>query len=359
MSLPCDSPLPSSPSLPTSIFSNDSVSALTSSSVSSRTKRNLRKLQPAWRTPVWEFFSIAEDTKFAKCKNCTELVARGGDNTKSFNTTNLVHHLKTKHSEEFSKLLEMKKKKESERETIRKERSQKKTMTGLRQLTLQKREDQTTAWNINDPRACIIHKKLAEIIAIDIRPVSIVEDVGFINFMKTLEPCYKIPSRKYSNENIFPKVIAGVKTELHKMLHTPEYIVKHYSYTTDIWSTNVAHKSLLSLTAHWISESFKKSSAVLNVTVLKGSHTGSYICDRFNYMLSTWRIDKENVHVVLRDNASNMVRAMKDAGLCSYGCFAHSLQLVVNDGVLSQRIVIDLLANCRSIVGHFRRSTVA
>ena len=62
---------------------------------------------------------------------------------------------------------------------------------------------------------------------------------------------------------------------------------------------------------------------------------------------------------VLRDNASNMVREMKDAGLCSYGCFAHSLQLVVNDGVLSQCIVIDLLANCRSIVGHFRRSTVA
>ena len=47
-------------------------------------------------------FSVAEDTKFAKCKNCTELVTRGGDNTKSFNTTNLVHHLKTK------QLLEMK-----------------------------------------------------------------------------------------------------------------------------------------------------------------------------------------------------------------------------------------------------------
>ena len=218
----------------------------------------------------------------------------------------------------------MKKKKESERETIRKERSQKKTMTGLRQLTLQKREDQTTAWNINDSRACIIHKKLAEMIAIDSQPVSIVEDVGFINFVKTLKPCYKIPSRKYFNENIFPKIIAGVKTELHKMLHTPEYIVKHYSFTTDIWSTNVAHKSLLSLTAHWISESFEKSSAVLNLTVLEGSHTGSYICDRFDYMLSTWRIDKENVHVVLRDNTSNMVRAMKDAGLCSYGCFAAS-----------------------------------
>ena len=50
---------------------------------------------------------------------------------------------------------------------------------------------------------------------------------------------------------------------------------------------------------------------------------------------------------------------MRDAGVASYGCFAHSLQLVVNDGVLSQRSVSDLLAICRQVVGHFKRSTVA
>jgi len=62
---------------------------------------------------------------------------------------------------------------------------------------------------------------------------------------------------------------------------------------------------------------------------------------------------------VLRDNASNMDKAMRDAGLKSYGCFAHTLQLVVNDGVLTQKSVSDLLAVCRQTVGHFKRSTVA
>ena len=52
-------------------------------------------------------------------------------------------------------------------------------------------------------------------------------------------------------------------------------------------------------------------------------------------MLSAWNIRKDDVHVVLCDIASNMCKAMKDCGLCSYGCFAHNLQLVVNDGVLS------------------------
>ena len=76
--------------------------------------------------------------------------------------------------------------------------------------------------------------------------------------------------------------------------------------------------------------------------------TGSMICFQPGGLV------RKKVHVVLRDNASNMARAMKDAGLCSYRCFTHSLQVVVNDGVLSQHIVTDLLANCRSIAGHFR-----
>ena len=41
------------------------------------------------------------------------------------------------------------------------------------------------------------------------------------------------------------------------------------------------------------------------------------------------------------------------------GCFAHSLQLVVEDGVFSQRAVTDVLATCRTIVGHFKHSSVA
>ena len=37
----------------------------------------------------------------------------------------------------------------------------------------------------------------------------------------------------------------------------------------------------------------------------------------------------------------------------------HTLQLVVSDGVLSQRAVIDTLAVCRNIVGYFKHSTIA
>lgn len=61
----------------------------------------------------------------------------------------------------------------------------------------------------------------------------------------------------------------------------------------------------------------------------------------------------------MTDNASNTKKALRDANLSGFGCFAHSLQLIVNDGVISQRVVIDVLAVARSIVCHFKRSTLA
>ena len=39
-----------------------------------------------------------------------------------------------------------------------------------------------------------------------------------------------------------------------------------------------------------------------------------------------------------------MAKAMRDASLPPLGCFAHMLQLVVHDGVLSQQVVMDTLA---------------
>lgn len=85
----------------------------------------------------------------------------------------------------------------------------------------------------------------------------------------------------------------------------------------------------------------------------RGSHTANAITNAIEEMLRDWKIDKKRVHVVLRDNAANMKKAMDQLGVPSLGCFAHSLQLVVHEGMLSQRAVSDAIANGRKIVAHF------
>ena len=98
---------------------------------------------------------------------------------------------------------------------------------------------------------------------------------------------------------------------------------------------------------------------MLNASRIDGSHTGAYIAQKIKEILESWFISTYRVHVILCDNGSNMVRAMKDANLPDLGCFAHTLQLIVHDGVLSQRAVIDILAICRKVVGHFKHSSLA
>ena len=156
-------------------------------------------------------------------------------------------------------------------------------------------------------------------------------------------------------EVILPRIMDGVATEVKKELRSAQW----YSFTTDIWSTEVSNDCLLSFTVHWLTELFEKKEAVLHAQPLPGSHSAEMLCREYNAMLSKWNIKKEQVHLRVRDNASNMVKAMADGDFEDLGCFAHTLQLVLHDGIFSQRAVIDTLAVCRQIVGHFKRSPLA
>ena len=50
---------------------------------------------------VWKYFSVDTPTStMATCKTCGVKVSRGGVKQTSFNTSNLIKHLKTKHVNE-------------------------------------------------------------------------------------------------------------------------------------------------------------------------------------------------------------------------------------------------------------------
>lgn len=95
---------------------------------------------------------------------------------------------------------------------------------------------------------------------------------------------------------------------------------------------------MLSLT-EWLDEDFNMQKTLLHAQECSGSHTGTMICQAFETMLKQWSITKDRVHVVLRDNARNMTKAMEECGFASLGCMAHTLQLAVNEAVLSQRSI--------------------
>ncbi|XP_067252965.1 zinc finger BED domain-containing protein 4-like [Chanodichthys erythropterus] len=215
--------------------------------------------------------------------------------------------------------------------------------------------DKARKYSSDHPKVKDLNDKIIEFIALDNQLFSVVEDVGFRRLMMHLEPRYAMPSRRYFSDVALPELQSVVASQIEKLLAG----ACHISFTTDIWTSSVSPVSMLSLTAQWIDEDFTLKKAVLHSQECSGSHTAAAIASAFESMFGKWKIERERVHVVLRDNARNMVKAMMEFGVTCLPCMAHSLQLAVNDGVLSQRSVADVVAVGRRIIGHFKHSQLA
>ncbi len=80
--------------------------------------------------------------------------------------------------------------------------------------------------------------------------------------------------------------------------------------TADIWSKPGFASSYLGITVHFISDSFKLESAVLELVYFPSRHTGKAIADVINKVLDDWGIS-HLVSTIITDNASNMIKAFK------------------------------------------------
>ena len=87
------------------------------------------------------------------------------------------------------------------------------------------------------------------------------------------------------------------------------------------------------------------------------SHTGN-IASVINSCVQSWKLT-EKLTCIVRDNAANYVAGLRDANILNFGCLAHTLQLIINDGVLVQRSVQELLGVARKLVGYYKHSNVS
>jgi hypothetical protein len=68
--------------------------------------------------------------------------------------------------------------------------------------------------------------------------------------------------------------------------------------------------------SHWITDDFVRKSAVLHVQSFPGSHTGETV--------EYCKIKRGSIHIIVRDNPSNMIEATGDGGSLDFECFAHT-----------------------------------
>ena len=93
----------------------------------------------------------------------------------------------------------------------------------------------------------------------------------------------------------------------------------------------------------------------LNCTPYTERHTAENLRDELHRVTSEWNI-KEKVNCIVSDNAANIVAAVRLTGWKHLPCFAHTLNLIVQDSLKEIKCIQDKV---KGIVEYFHRSTVA
>lgn len=120
---------------------------------------------------MWNYFQVNEsDKNKAESKLCPAKVSRGGTKSTVYNTSNLIKHLKSQHDAEYKKFTRD---------------------TNKRQPTLQQTLAKREKMSRDNPRVVKITDALAEYIALDDQPLSMVDNLGFLAVPISQTQCYR------------------------------------------------------------------------------------------------------------------------------------------------------------------------
>ena len=116
-----------------------------------------------------------------------------------------MQHLKSRHISDY-KDVELDCDEEKKRKTEKQSTS--------RQPTIQQSLQQSQPYPRTSPRCKKLDNALVDMIALDIQPTSIVEDEGFLKFIKTIDPRYEPPSRRTIMRSMLPQRYESLKYSL-------------------------------------------------------------------------------------------------------------------------------------------------
>ncbi|XP_037539816.1 zinc finger BED domain-containing protein 6-like [Nematolebias whitei] len=206
-------------------------------------------------------------------------------------------------------------------------------------------------------------------------PLSLVENSHFKHFLEVMDSKYTPISRKTVSDRQIPELVIKVKETVLEKLKTQSSV----SLTTDLWSDRRL-RSFLGVTAHVCyksKDSYALESYLLDCRRFTGRHTGEHIASAFEEITEEYGIH-DKISYIITDNAANMkcafkvhmpqsddseseeehlddehlwedINSQEDTELpwssgARLSCFAHSLQLVVNDGMKEVKAISHTIA---------------
>ncbi|XP_051485763.1 zinc finger BED domain-containing protein 4 [Apus apus] len=304
---------------------------------------------------LWNHFSIcsADSTKVI-CMHCGRTISRGKKPT-NLGTSCLLRHLQRFHNNVL---------KTDASETVLSSSTDNHMPLSTELLGSSNFDETNDKFCDSHPVAKKITSLVAEMIALDLQPYSFVDNIGFNRLLEYLQPQYSLPSPSYFSRTAIPDMYDNVKQIIISHLKEAESGVIHF--TSGIWMSNQT-REYLTLTAHWVTfeSSFRPQcedyhcSALLNVSQIDCDYNGISIQKQLEYWWETWITSIGlQIGITVTDNQS-IEKTLNEGDHSSVQCFSHTVNVIVNEAIKSQRMVQNLLSIARKICERVHRSAKA
>ncbi|NXV76414.1 ZBED4 protein, partial [Atlantisia rogersi] len=304
---------------------------------------------------LWNHFSIcsADSTKVI-CMHCGRTISRGKKPT-NLGTSCLLRHLQRFHNNVL---------KTDASETVLSSSTDNHMPLSTELLGSSNFDETNEKFCDSHPVAKKITSLVAEMIALDLQPYSFVDNIGFNRLLEYLQPQYSLPSSSYFSRTAIPDMYDNVKQIIISHLKEAESGVIHF--TSGIWMSNQT-REYLTLTAHWVTfeSSFRPQcedyhcSALLNVSQIDCDYNGISIQKQLEYWWETWITSIGlQIGITVTDNQS-IEKTLNEGDHSSVQCFSHTVNVIVNEAIKSQRMVQNLLSIARKICERVHRSAKA
>lgn len=195
-----------------------------------------------------------------------------------------------------------------------------------------------------------IDRQVVKMIAKGHHALRIVEEQEFRKLIELVSLCpgYKLPSRKTLSENLMSNVHNQIMGEVRTKVQSATAL----SLSTDGW-TSRGNDSYIAVVSHFVNEETELQSALLGCINYNERHTGQNLCDFLKEVMLEWQISHQ-IAAIVSDNAANILSAVRLGEWWLISCFAHSLNLIVQDAT---KEIAEVISKVKNIVEFFNRST--
>lgn len=343
----------SSPQSPLSNPAAEDLATNTTDSLAAENKPHTLPIFSKKTSKLWNHFSIssADPTKVV-CLHCSRTISRGKKTT-NLGTSCLFRHMQRFHGHVLEN-----------NTNISGDVPSAETQVKQELMDISTHQENEEKFSECHPAAKKITKLIAEMLALDLQPSTVVENVGLNRLLEYLQPQYSLPPSSYFTSTAIPEMFESVKEVVLTHLKEAEGGIIHF--TTSVWVSSQTQEYLI-LTAHWVSFESQvlpqgqdfHCSALLGVASIDCDYNMLNIQKQLEYLWDTWMGSSGlKIGFTVTDNQT-IRNVLESCGHTTMQCFGHNIDLIVNEAIKSQRMVQNLLSIARKICERVHRSAKA